>query len=101
MSNKPTNRYKMFRNFMCNELKIDRADIENWTREAIREQVIKSLSGMDLEAIAKSTLNDRFGWAFTKQVKESVAAELANRINLVLMTQPVNDDKDEENIEVH
>jgi hypothetical protein len=42
------NKYKIFRNFMVNELGIGREDIKEWTMQAVRETVEKELRGLDL-----------------------------------------------------
>jgi hypothetical protein len=35
------NKYKLFRNFMVNELGISREDIKEWTMQAVKETVFK------------------------------------------------------------
>jgi len=49
------NKYKLFRNYMVNELGISRDDIKEWTIQAIQETVEKELRGFDVKALA-----DRF-----------------------------------------
>jgi len=46
------NKYKIFRNFMVNELGITREDIKEWTMQAIKETVEKELRGIDLHDLA-------------------------------------------------
>ena len=45
------NKYKLFRNFMVNELGISRDDIKEWTMQAIQETVVKALRGIDVEKL--------------------------------------------------
>jgi len=46
------NKYKVFRNFMVNELGISRDDIKEWTMQAVKETVEKELRGVDVKKIA-------------------------------------------------
>jgi hydrogenase maturation factor HypE len=42
------NKYKMFRNFMVNELGISREDIMLWTKEAVADEVKKIIGQFDM-----------------------------------------------------
>jgi len=46
------NKYKMFRNFMVNELGISRDDIKEWTMQAVKETVEKEMRSVDAKKIA-------------------------------------------------
>lgn len=50
------NKYKEFRNFMCNELAITRHDIETWTKEAVSAEVHKLVSGQELKKLAEDAV---------------------------------------------
>ena len=45
------NKYKLFRNFMVNELGISRDDIKEWTMQTVAETVEKVLRGIDVEKL--------------------------------------------------
>ena len=45
-------KYRMFRNFMVNELGIGRDDIKEWTMQAVKEAVEKEMRGVDVEKVA-------------------------------------------------
>lgn len=50
-NNMSDNRYKMFRNFMANELQLTKSDIEEWTKEAVEETVKNILSQYNVESM--------------------------------------------------
>jgi hydrogenase maturation factor HypE len=82
----PGNKYKLFRNYMTNELGISQDDIMTWTKNAVDERVNKYLKGIDLPDLViryakdnlKSMLSDHTKTdgllrdAIYKEVKESV-----------------------------
>jgi len=45
------NKYKIFRNFMVNELGITREDIKDWTMQSVKETVEKELRGVDIKKV--------------------------------------------------
>jgi hypothetical protein len=47
------NRYKMFRNFMNNELGITREDIKLWAQEALKECVAKLVGQIDVTGLVR------------------------------------------------
>jgi hypothetical protein len=51
-------RYKMFRNFMANELGITREDIKLWSQEAVKEQAGKLAGQTDIEGIVRACVRD-------------------------------------------
>lgn len=78
-----TDKYKLFKNYMHNELGITKHDIHDWVRETIREEIQAIHKNMDLKSIIKqqsATLvkeNDYY-------VKKYVADKLVERIKLEL-----------------
>lgn len=58
-------KYKMFKNFMHNELQITREDIQEWVKESVREEahkVIKQSCGkFDIDAIVHNQLY-KYNW---------------------------------------
>jgi hypothetical protein len=49
-------KYKMFRNFMVNELGISKDDIKDWTMRSVSKTVDSTLSGMDLEKLMNAAI---------------------------------------------
>lgn len=75
------NRYKMFRNFMYNELGITREDIKTWTKEAIHERVDKLVGQMDIAGIATRAARANALQVFNV-IKEQVALEIVKKITI-------------------
>lgn len=93
MTDETKSKYRMFRNFMCNELSITRYDIENWTKEAVAAEVHKLVSGDEIDQLVKDefALQIRktiFGSSFSltpvmkKAVEEILVRELIGKISL-------------------
>jgi len=61
------NKYKIFRNFMVNELGISREDIKEWTMQAVRETVEKELRGFDIKEVARLTAKSMVSNSYTSQ----------------------------------
>lgn len=74
-------KYKLFRNFMVNELGISRADIEQWTKEAIAEQAQKMTSQINVHGIVKAKA-DSIVHQIREGVVHEVATQLAGRIRI-------------------
>ncbi|MDR0322340.1 MAG: hypothetical protein LBI28_12635 [Treponema sp.] len=77
------NKYKLFRNYMVNELGISREDIKEWTMQAVKETVEKELRGIEVnkkaEEVAERIVNRNISnYAFQKEV---VAEAVTNLIN--------------------
>jgi len=85
------NKYKIFRNFMVNELGISREDIKEWTMQAVKETVEKELRGFNVLEVARESVKgliydsyDRRKCvedAFTKAVKTIVENEITITLN--------------------
>jgi hypothetical protein len=58
------NKYKLFRNFMVNELGIGRDEIKEWTKEAVKEAVEKVMRERKWEdyinTVVKSLFNNEY-----------------------------------------
>ena len=74
-----SDKYKMFRNFMVNDLGITRDDIMLWTKEAVAETVTKLAGQISIPAMVKQSVDSK-AWEFNSNVKKIVAEELAARI---------------------
>lgn len=82
-------KYKLFRNFMVNELGISREDIVQWVNEAIAAQIDKlvktgevKIGAMFERAIARevsAAISENRMWG-TKSVQAEVADRIAARI---------------------
>ncbi|MDR2095749.1 MAG: hypothetical protein LBP76_09570 [Treponema sp.] len=74
------NRYKMFRNFMVNELGISREDIMLWTKEAVADEVKKIIGQFDIrgkvERIISTETREKFqrydSQLLAEMIKEAV-----------------------------
>jgi len=74
-----TNKYKLFRNFMVNELGISRDDIKEWTMQAVKETVQKELRGVDVATLARDSVRhevNRYG--FTNEVLTAAVEKIVN-----------------------
>jgi len=61
------NKYKLFRNYMVNELGISCEDIKEWTMQAVEETVEKILCGLDLKGIVKELAWQKVRNSYTSQ----------------------------------
>ena len=85
-------KYKMFRNFMVNELGIGRDDLRAWTIEAVTREVDKLLGQINVQSLVSNTIDNRvrnairgssysgFSEAFLEVVHEAIASEISGRI---------------------
>lgn len=85
-------KYKMFRNFMTNELGISRADIEGWTKEATALEVQRKLNQLNfgemvsnaIQKITRESLHCSYGGSDSKKLREAVACKVAENLVLTL-----------------
>lgn len=82
-------RYKLFRNFMVNELGITRADIEKWTKEAVSQQVEKIAGQLNVEQMATAAVQKaligpygKMGHEFEQIVKTQVIKAIGDKIKV-------------------
>ena len=81
------NKYKMFKNFMHNELQITKEDIIEWIREAIQEEVknvVKSAyDKCDINDLIRKNIKgllEKNDWYQRDKMKDSVYTELAKQV---------------------
>lgn len=87
------NKYKMFRNYMTNELGITRGDIEAWTKEAVAGEVQKLVGHINIpkmvsaaidtsvrQAIFTSSYRNQLTNQAELMIRQAIASELAGRI---------------------
>ena len=75
------NKYKIFRNFMVNELGISREDIKEWTMQAVKETVEKELRGIEISKLVTATAvqiinSNRYLYGFDKDVIAQAVYEI-------------------------
>ena len=81
-------KYKMFKNFMHNELGISKEDIREWVRESIKEEVknvVEQAHGKcNIEGEIRKAIKDNDFWSSDGRLKpevyKSVCAEVGERI---------------------
>lgn len=76
-------KYKMFRNYMANELGITKEDIKQWTIEAVEASVQRQIGQIDVEGIISSTLK-REQYRITSNASKDLVKELADRLQAKL-----------------
>ena len=69
------NKYKMFRNYMVNELGITRDDIKQWTKDAVAETVNKELHQINFKYIVEGETRK-----ITHTLKQDISRKLSDRI---------------------
>ena len=80
-------KYKMFRNFMFNELGITKEDIKEWTKEAIDERVEKLIGQMNVEQMINNTASRILynSWNLMDAIKKDIETELAKKIDISVL----------------
>jgi len=86
MENFTGNKYKLFRNYMSNELGITRDDIMAWTKQSIAEQVTKAIHGFDINVMVESEVRKHLAnWTFRSDtITKSVERMLRDKYTLNL-----------------
>ncbi len=79
-------KYKMFRNWMTNELGIGREDIRRWTQEAIEREVQRVVGQINVQATintaVKGALSEWGSKSLNHSVSQALGAEIAKRLEL-------------------
>ena len=77
-------KYKMFRNYMVNELGISKEDIKEWTKEAITTEVEKLIGQIDVDGMVRNAVNNaHYNEEMKRLVATKIATELQRRIQIV------------------
>jgi hypothetical protein len=90
MSRESSEKYKLFRNYMTNELGVTRADIEKWTKESVAVEVNKKLGQLNIDDMVKSTIklsvqNCLSGYSYnTSGLRDSIAKELVAKLSVTV-----------------
>ena len=80
-------KYKMFRNFMFNELGITKEDIRNWIQEAVEEEahrlIMKTYSSFDVRTVLYNQLTDKYS-PLRQDIISNCSKELLKTITLTI-----------------
>ena len=80
-------KYKMFRNFMFNELGITKEDIRSWIQEAIEEEahrlIMKTYNNFDIRSVLFNQLMDRYS-PLRQDIISNCSKELLKTITLTI-----------------
>lgn len=82
------NKYKMFRNYMVNELGITRQDIESWTKQSVANEVQKLLGGINISELIATQSKQHISNALSNQYSNNtelvreVAKHLATKLTV-------------------
>ena len=81
-------KYKMFRNFMVNELGISRHDIAAWTKQAVVEDVQKAVNAMDIEGMVERAVRKSAAQYVTgnssghTSLRQDIVREIVNKLEV-------------------
>lgn len=82
------NKYKLFRNYMVNELGITRQDIEAWTKQSVANEVQKLVGGINIDEIvnqsARAHVNNALGNTYSSgsALVNALATKLAKNLTI-------------------
>ena len=83
------NKYKLFRNFMVNELGISREDIKEWALDAVKETVEKVFRGFDLDELICKSIKEQTWRLFDRtDVNNAVAKTLLREFDIIVREKP-------------
>lgn len=76
-------RYKMFRNFMVNELGISREDIKEWTKQAVSEQVTKLVGQINIGHLVEARVKQVLGGGYDRGgvINEAIRAAVQDHVS--------------------
>lgn len=75
-------KYKMFRNYMANELGISKADIKEWTMEAVHEIAERQVGQLNIREMVYQHIRDNH-FNTRGQLVSEVAKELTKRLTII------------------
>ena len=88
-------KYKMFKQFMHNELGITKEDIREWVKEAVREEaaklIAKTYDDYDVKREIREQLRTPYG-GIRKEIVNAAATEICKHVKLVV-DKPKNMDE--------
>ena len=81
-------KYKMFKNFMFNELGITKEDIRNWVIEAVRDEARKvvqhTYDGFDVEKEFRNAINAPYS-SIRNDIATRVSTELLRKFDIKII----------------
>lgn len=92
MQDPQNDKYKMFKNFMHNELDISKEDIRQWVKEAVAEEarklVLQSYESFNVESYIENCIIQKGYYSNNRQLitelKDKIAKLLANKLEIVI-----------------
>ena len=83
----PNEKYKMFKQFMHNELGITKEDIREWVKESVREEVVKLVAKTYDDFDVKQEIRDMLRTPYNsvhKDIVNAAALEICKHVKLVV-----------------
>lgn len=88
-------KYRMFKQFMHNELGITKEDIREWVKEAVREEaaklIAKTYDDYDVKREIRDMLRSPYD-SIRKDITNAAATEICKHVKLVV-DKPINMDE--------
>ena len=88
-------KYRMFKQFMHNELGITKEDIREWVKEAVREEaaklIAKTYDDYDVKREIRDLLRSPYD-SIRKDITSAAATEICKHVKLVV-DKPINMDE--------
>lgn len=102
MTESTENKYKLFRQYMTNELGITRTDIEAWVKEAVSAEVQKLLGQINIERRVEIEVNSAVRNLFTASygrptdkvmelIQAAFLAEISGQVEVRVKPKPKQD----------
>ena len=89
-----TEKYRMFKQFMHNELGITKEDIREWVKESVREEaqrlVAKTYENYDVRREIRDMLRTPYD-SIRKDITSAAASEICKHVKLII-DKPIKDD---------
>jgi len=82
-----TEKYKMFKQFMHNELGITKEDIREWVKESVREEAAKLIANTYEDYDVKREIRDMLRTPFDsirKDIVNAAASEICKHVKLIV-----------------
>ena len=78
-------KYKMFMNYMHNELHITKEDVKHWTQEVVERQAKKAIEGINLiDVVLKAFPKYEIQEIARKTIKQELSSILAEKIEIIV-----------------
>lgn len=84
----PQSRYKMFLNYLHNDLGISRSDVKEWSQQAIKSAAEKMVGQIDVRGIAQKAVTNLVS-SEVREIRAELAREIAKNISLSIRVDSV------------